>query len=177
MNGAPTEQLLEIEEILPILNEISLFGVLSEKQLYTVFRLLEKSHFEQGEFVFERGDPPSHIYIVWRGRIELLLDTGGSYLAQTVFDIGQCFGETSAIGIEPHTASAIAVEPTDLIVLPTSALFKIWKTDKALFGMLVLNIAREACRRLSRSNETLLHYFAHHEVHTPPPVELQQDPD
>jgi CRP/FNR family transcriptional regulator, cyclic AMP receptor protein len=174
VNSHPTEPLLEVEEILPILNTISLFGGLTEKQLYEVFRLLEKSHFEKGDFVFERGTPPSHIYIVWKGRVELLLDIGGSYLAQTVFDIGQCFGETSAIGIEPHTASAMAVEPTDLIVLPTSALFKIWKTDKALFGMLVLNIAREACRRLSKADETLLHYFAQHEHHTPHPTELQE---
>lgn len=162
MRKQPVEQLLEIEDILPILNDISIFGGLSDSQLYTVFRLLEKTHFGQGEFVFERGDPPSHIYIVWKGRIELLLDVGGSFLAETVFAVGDCFGETSAIGIAPHTANAMAVEPTDLIVLSTRALFEIWEQDKAIFGMLVLNIAREACRRLNKADETLLHYFASH---------------
>jgi CRP/FNR family cyclic AMP-dependent transcriptional regulator len=160
MKNRPTEPLLEIEEVLPILNEIAVFGGLDDKQLYTVFRLLEKTHFEKGDFIFERGDPPSHIYIVWAGRVELLLDLGGSYLAENIFTVGQCFGETAAIGIEPHTASAMAMVPTDLIVLPIKSLFAIWESDKALFGMLVLNIAREACRRLNKTEETLLHYFA-----------------
>jgi len=151
---------LEIEEVLPILNEIAIFGGLSDKQLYTLFRLLEKVHYPKGEFVFEKGDPPSHIYIVWKGSVELLLNMDGSYLAETVFTVGQCFGETSAIGIQPHTANAVAIEDTDLIVLSIRAFFSTWETDKELFGMLALNIAREACRRLSKADQTLLHYFA-----------------
>jgi len=175
MKQNPIEALLEVQDILPILNDISLFGGLTKDQLNTVFRHLGRAHFEKNEFIFERGDPPSHIYIVWKGRIELLLDIEGSYLAQTVFAVGQCFGETSAIGIEPHTASAMATESTDLIVLSTHSLFEIWEIDKALFGMLILNIAREACRRLSTSDETLLHYFAHHEHRSvlPEPLPIQ----
>jgi CRP/FNR family cyclic AMP-dependent transcriptional regulator len=165
VNTQATEPLLAIEDVLPILSDISVFGGLTEAQLHTVFQLLERASFKRREFVFEQGDPPSHIYIVLKGKVELVLNVEGSYLAQAVFPVGHCFGETSAIGIEPHTASAIAVEPTDLIVLPTSALFKIWELDKALFGMLILNIAREACRRLAKTDETLLHYFAHHEHH------------
>ena len=165
MKTQATEPLLAIEDILPILNDISVFGGLTEAQLHSVFQLLERASFKSREFIFEQGDPPSHIYIVLKGKVELVLNVEGSYLAQAVFPVGHCFGETSAIGIEPHTASAIAVEPTDLIVLPTSALFKLWESDKALFGMLILNIAREACRRLAKTDETLLHYFAHHEHH------------
>ena len=150
---------MKIEDVLPILNEIAIFGGLSEAQLHMVFKLLEESHYDKGEFIFETGDPPSHIYIVRKGQAELLLDMGGTYLAKNVFTVGECFGEVAAIGIEPHTASVMATEPTDLIVLPKTALFSIWNTDKELFGQLVLNIAREACRRLSKTNEVLLHYF------------------
>ena len=162
MKRPNTELLLEIEDILPILNDIAIFGGLSDKQLHTVFRLLEKTHFHKGEFIFEKGDMPSNIYVVWRGRVELLLDVGGSYLAENVFTVGECFGETAAIGIQPHTASAIAMDDTDLIVLSNKSLFSIWDTDKELFAALALNIAREACRRLNKADEVLLHYFANH---------------
>jgi len=151
--------LLEIEKVLPILNRIALFGGLSDKQLYTVFRLLERVHYDRGEFIFEAGDPPSDIYIVWTGSVELVLDAGGNSLAEAVFTVGECFGETAVIGIERHTASAVAKEDTELIVLPREGLFSLWDTDKEVFGMLVLNIAREACRRLGRADEVLLHYF------------------
>jgi CRP-like cAMP-binding protein len=63
------------------------------------------------------------------------------------------------IGIQPHSASAVAVEPTELIVLPRAALFSIAESDPPLFAQLALNIAREACRRLHATDETLLHYF------------------
>ncbi len=72
--------------------------------------------------------------------------------------MGDCFGETAAIGIQPHSASALAVEDTELIVLSRAALLSIFDSDKELFGMLILNIAREACRRLHKSDEIFLHY-------------------
>ena len=37
------EPFLKIEEILPILNKISIFGALNEKQLFAVFRLLREN--------------------------------------------------------------------------------------------------------------------------------------
>ena len=43
--------LLDIEDVLPILNEISIFAGLSDKQLYTLFRLLEKTCYKKGEKV------------------------------------------------------------------------------------------------------------------------------
>ena len=162
MSNHPSEPLLEIEDVLPILNRIAVFGGLSDTQLYEVFRVLEKAHFHRGEFIFEKGDAPSHIYIVWKGRVELLLEVKGSYFAEMAFSVGDSFGETSVIGILPHTAGAMAVEDTQLIVLSKEALFSFRKSDPSLFTMLVLNIAREACRRLNRADETLLHYFADH---------------
>ena len=152
--------LLEVENVLPIVSKIALFGGLSDKQLYTIFRLLETTDYDQGEFIFEAGDAPSEIYIVWQGSVELVLDAEGSPLAAAVFGVGDCFGETAVIGIERHTATAVAKEDTKLIVLPREGLFGLWETDKELFGMLALNIAREACRRLHRADEAMLHYFA-----------------
>lgn len=154
---------VDVESILPILSKISLFGGLTDAQLHVVFGLLEQTHYDQGEFIFEEGDPPSDIYIVRTGSVELVLDAEDSRLAEAVFTVGQCFGETALIGIEKHTAAAIAKEGTDLIVLPREGLFGLWETDKELFGMLVLNIAREACRRLHRADQVLLRYFANHQ--------------
>jgi len=156
-NGIP---LIEIEEILPILNKIAIFGGLSDKQLYTIFRLLEKIHYKKGERIFEKGDSPDYIYIVLKGSVELFLDVSGNCLAENVFTVGDCFGETSVIGIIPHTANTIAKEETDLILFSREDLFTLWDNDKELFGMVTLNIAREACRRLNKADQTLLYYFA-----------------
>jgi len=47
---------------------------------------------------------------------------------------------------------------TKLIVLSRQTLLSIFNLDKEIFGILILNIAREACRRLHDTDEILLHY-------------------
>lgn len=149
---------LEIADILPILNEISIFAGLSDKQLHTLFRLLEKVCYKKGEKVFEQDSQPSHIYIIQSGSVKLVINEKSDPLELIVFGQGQCLGETSVIGIQPHAATAIAIEDTELIVLSRNALLSLVKTDLDLFSILILNIAREACRRLHKTDEILLHY-------------------
>jgi CRP-like cAMP-binding protein len=151
-------QLLDIEDILPILNEISIFAGLSDKQLYTLFRLLEKVRYKAKEKIFKEGEQPSHIYIVQSGRVKLVANAEQTPLELIVFEEGQCFGETSVIGIQPHAATAISMEDTELIVLSRKTLLSLFKSDLELFSTLILNIAREACRRLHKTDEILLHY-------------------
>ena len=150
--------LLDIEDILPILSKISIFAGLSRKQLDTLFRLLEKAHYKAGETVFIEGSKPSHIYIVQSGSVKLVVNAKQTPLELIVFEEGHCFGETSVIGIQPHAATAISVEDTELIVLSRKALLSVFKVDLELFSILILNIAREACRRLHKTDEILMHY-------------------
>ena len=150
--------LLDIEDVLPILNDISIFAGLSDKQLYTLFRLLEKTSYKAGEKVFEQGSQPSHIYIIQSGSVKLVINEKSNPLELIVVEQGQCFGETSVIGIQPHAATAITVEDTELIVLSRNALLSLLKSNLDLFSILILNIAREACRRLHKTDEILLHY-------------------
>ena len=150
--------LLDIEEILPILSKISIFAGLSEKQLNTLFRVLEKAYYTAGENIFNEGQQPSHIYIVQSGSVKLVVDAKETPLELVVFEEGQCFGETSVIGIQPHAATAISVKDTELIVLSRNALLSLFKIDLELFSILILNIAREACRRLHKTDEILMHY-------------------
>ncbi|KPK45266.1 MAG: hypothetical protein AMJ65_00275 [Phycisphaerae bacterium SG8_4] len=150
--------LLDIEDVLPIINEISIFAGLSDKQLYALFRLLKKVSYRAGERVFEEGTQPSHIYVVQSGSVKLVVNAEQTPLELIVFEKGHCFGETSVIGIQPHAATAVCVEDTELIVLSRSALLSLYKSDLGMFSTLVLNIAREACRRLHKTDEILLHY-------------------
>ncbi|OVE78391.1 hypothetical protein BVX99_00060 [bacterium F16] len=161
MNDRCREPLKDVESIRHIVNDIAILAGLDENQLDTVFSVLQYMSFARGSFIFEKGDYPQDIYVILKGSVRLLLDIGGEYLEKMVFTRGQCFGETSVIGIETHTASIVAAEDTELILLSRKELFRFYKTDKDIFCMLVLNIAREACRRLNKTDEILLHYFAH----------------
>jgi len=152
--------LLEIEKVIPILSKITIFGGLTDNQLYSVFKLLEKTSYKMGEFIFRQGDDPTHIYVVMSGRVKIVFEAEGTPLEIIEFGVGQCLGETSVIAIMPHSASALVTQDTELIVLSRAALLSLFESDKELFGRLILNIAREACRRLHNTDEILLHYFS-----------------
>ena len=152
----------EKKDIIPILSDISIFGALSEEQLHFVSKLLKKVHYSSGEYIFRQNTEPSHIYIIRSGEVKIIADVDDTPLEIIALGIGRCFGETSVIGISPHSANAVAVKDTELIVLSRESLLSIFDSDKALFGLLILNIAREACRRLHKTDEILLHYVHKH---------------
>ena len=155
---AKSYALLDIDEVIPILSDISIFAGLSDAQLYELFKLLQKTRYSAGEKIFEEGEEPSHIYIVQSGSVKLVVNAEDTPLELILFEEGQCFGETSVIGIQPHAATAVCVEDTSLIVLSRNALLSLYKSDLEMFSTLILNIAREACRRLAKTDEILLHY-------------------
>jgi len=158
VEGKKYQPLLDIENVLPIINKISIFAGLNDKQLHSLFELLQTISYKAGETVFYQGTEPSHIYIIQSGRIKLVVSKDDTPLELAVFGQGDCVGETSVIGIQPHVATATAIEDTDLIVLSKQALLSIYKQDLELYSILLLNIAREACRRLHHSDQVLLHY-------------------
>jgi len=156
--------LLDIENVLSILSKISLFGGLSEKQLHFLFKKLMKVSYSAGEYIFRHNDEPRYIYIVKSGKVKIEIDSDEGVLKLCIFGVGECFGETSVIGIQRHSANAIAIEDSELVVLSREVLLSIYDEDKELFSELILNIAREACRRLHKADEVLLHYVHHQKL-------------
>ena len=150
--------LLDVENVLPILNRISILGGLDDTQLYAVFHMLEVEHYKKGELIFRQGDAPSHIRIIRTGRVRIVENVSGTPMELCEFKAGDCFGETSVMTVQQHTASALSVEETELLVIPRDKLFQLYDTDPSLFGMLMMNIAREACRRLNKTEDIMLHY-------------------
>ena len=118
----------------------------------------KKTSYKKDEIVFRQGESPTHIYIVESGRVRLFIEEDYTPLQMFEFHPGECFGESSLIGIMPHTASAICIEKTELIVLSKAALHSLYKDDIELFALIILNIARETCRNLAKTDDILKHY-------------------
>lgn len=159
MANKPCLPFTALERVLTILDKISIFGGLNQTQLSEVLRSLEVVNYKKNEFIFHQGDMPSFIYIVSTGKVKLFIEAGHIPLEFIELGTGKSFGEIALVGIQPHTASAIATEDTELLILSNKALLNFLKTDKDLFSLIVLNIAREACRRLGQTENILSHYF------------------
>ena len=146
----------EQQEIFAMLNKISLFGGLTAGELEFLLPLMTTTTFSQNKTIFSQGDSPNNIYIIKSGIVKIVKTLDDIEVNLVTFNEGNLFGETELIGIFKYIASAIAVTDIELIVFPKSALYSLHSTNLKLFSKIVLNVAREACRRVAHSDEILL---------------------
>ena len=155
----PQEPFIDIDRALAILDRTPLFGGLSDAQLCQIFFRLKKVDYRANDTIFHQGEPSSYIYVVLSGVVRLVFDVEDHPLVKQELLPGDCFGETSVIGIQSHSASTVVDQDAELMVLGKEDLMDIFAEDKELFSQLILNIARETCRRLHETDELLLQYI------------------
>ncbi len=128
-------------------DKISLFGGLSDRQLDLMLPYLKFASFSKGHYVFKQGQLPSSVFIVLSGEVNLQVRRDDGSYATMSYSAGDCFGETSLIGIQPQLGSALVVADTEVVVLSRSCLLDVVAYDQEMFGILMMNIAREVSRR------------------------------
>jgi CRP-like cAMP-binding protein len=154
--------LKDIESVLPILSDIAIWGGVTEGQRDKIFKRLETGIFKEGEYIFRKGDEPSYIYIVRRGKVDLIITDRQINLEKTTLMVGECFGVASLMAMRKHTYTAIALEDSEVMVLSRQALLQLRQEDIELFALLMMNIARELARRLELTDDILLDYMQTH---------------
>ncbi len=150
------------DSVLLILSNISIWGGTSDKQREEIYRLIETGVFQEGDYIFQKGDEPLYIYIVKSGRVDLLIGDKGIVLEKKTLSAGECFGVASLMSMHRHTASAVALEESEIMVLSRQALLRLQQIDIELFALLMMNIARELARRLKLTDDILLQYVQTH---------------
>ncbi len=154
--------LIDLDSVIPILSRISVWGGLTDKQQQEIYQRLEVGTFKKGEFIFRKGDQPSHIYIVKSGRVELSTSEQDVSVHKETVETGGCFGVAALMAIQVHMATAVAVEDSEVMVLSRQALLSLRHDDIELFALLMMNIAREIARRLKLTDDILLQYVREH---------------
>lgn len=150
--------LLSTDIILPIIKKVTIFSGLNDSEARRICESCSVMEAKVGEIILQEGTPATEIFIILSGKVTVVLGLKDEPMVLTEFDAGNCIGEASVIGIQEHSASAVVTETATLLVLSRQVLMDIFETDKALFSMLILNIAREIARRLHHTDEVLLHY-------------------
>lgn len=73
-------------------------------------------HFAANEEIFEKGDPGNSLFGVLQGRVRIYtVSAEGERALLNILEHGDLFGEIALLDGLPRTASAGAMEPTDLL--------------------------------------------------------------
>lgn len=149
---------IPFSDVAQILKNVTVFSGIDDKNLRMICDRCEVISFDTGTVIIEENTPATEIFILLKGSVAIVLGLQEEPFELLRFGSGNCLGEASVIGIQKHSASAITVEKSSLLVLSRSVLMEIFEIDKALFSLLILNIARELARRLHHSNELIMKY-------------------
>ena len=140
-----------------MLSSISFLGGIAGDQRAILYHYFETAEYKKGEFVARRGEEPSHIFIIKRGEVDLIIEDNDLKVTKRRFRPGDCFGEAALLSLINNTASFIAAEDSELIGFSRKAFNLLRREDPAVFAQLILNLARELARKLQYSDEILLH--------------------
>jgi CRP-like cAMP-binding protein len=84
--------------------------------------------FKNGQVVFAEGEASSFLYLVVSGRVQILKDEKGKLVPISSIGPQDFIGELSMFSDEARSASAIAVEDSELMVIKKSDIRKVLRS-------------------------------------------------
>lgn len=137
------------------LASIPFFSGLDPASLESVGRGMRTRRFRRGEVIFHQGDPGDALFIVSSGAIKIVLpsETGDEAILATL-RVGDVFGELALLDGAPRSATAVAIEPSETLVLPRDRFRDLLATEPAIRDALLASLAGEL-RRLTNHVEEL----------------------
>ena len=136
-----------------MLAEIPLFARLDDEARTTLAGLLRGESCNAGETIFSVGERGDTMYIVRRGRVRIVIENDwGERIVLAENGPGEIFGEVTLFEGGTRTATAIAVEATQLYVLDRDDLLEL-VTRRPSSALAMLSVMGG---RLRSTNELLM---------------------
>ena len=115
---------------------------------------------DRDEVLLREGEPTPFLGIVRTGRVALRLRVPGrGPITVVTVEPGDIFGWSAVLAPYRATATAVAVEPTEAIVLDAASLRLALESDEDLAAALYPRILRSVTRRLEGTRLQLLDLF------------------
>jgi CRP-like cAMP-binding protein len=131
---------LRIEDIL---GKLPLFRRASAAQLRKLARRAEVRRAAKDTALYLRGDPATGCYVLARGLIKLSLRApGGAEKVLRLVGPGETFAESVIFDERPQPVDAFVLADSQLVFLPSRALYDMLDHDRAFARALLANLSR-----------------------------------
>ena len=100
------------------LKHVPLFQHLSDEDKVRLAGSIKLQSLKKGEILFNKGGAGDALYIIKKGKIKIFLSShAGDEVLLAIFSEADFFGEMALLDGMPRSADAIAIEPTELLLL------------------------------------------------------------
>jgi CRP/FNR family transcriptional regulator, cyclic AMP receptor protein len=135
-----------------VLRTVPLFASVPDEQLRLLATVVSRRSATRSSIIIAAGDPTDSLYIILSGRLKVMMsDADGKEVILSMLGPGEFFGEMGLIDDNPRSASVVAVEPCDLLVI-TRRDFRKCMADNLEMAMAVM---RGLVRRLREADRKI----------------------
>ena len=143
------EKIEESESLELALSQIPVFGLVIEKNLTKLARLVHVREFETGETIIRRGVNQSGFYLIRTGSANIVRERpDGTTSVVAVLRPPELIGEFALLDDSPRSTSVVAAEPSELIGFFKPDLMDIIATNPGMGCKILLRLAEELSHSL-----------------------------
>ena len=133
-----------------VLKSVPMFAAFPEDQLRTLMSVVMRRHAPRGAVIMAEGDRVDSLYIVISGRLKVMMgEADGKEVILGILGAGEIFGEMGLIDDGPRSASVVAIEPCELLVV-TKRDFKKCMAESFDTAMTVMRVLVRRLRAADR---------------------------
>lgn len=111
-------------------------------ELLEKYGVIKKS-FDKNDIIFEEGNLPLHYYQIISGEVKMSnYNDDGREFIQGIFYNGQSFGEPPLFLNQKYPANAIAVENTEIFILPKENFMRLLEENPKVSIQIIENLAQ-----------------------------------
>jgi CRP-like cAMP-binding protein len=134
-----------------IIRGAPLFNDLYDDEIDIVLKECNVLQLSPGEKVFNEGDVGEDIYLILRGKVNIV--KGEILIAE--LQKADLFGEMIIVYEGTRSTSAFAQTHTDLLIVNYQSVMKMYDKNPRAMSIMMLNLARLLAERLKKSNITV----------------------
>jgi small-conductance mechanosensitive channel/CRP-like cAMP-binding protein len=128
---APEKQ-MESAPIATILREIEIFSPLTKQEITTLAEKFILGYFTRGERLIQQGEEGTTFFIIKEGRVSVNVQVGEAIKKIKELEAGDFFGEMSLLTDEKRSATIIAEDETEVLILDRNDFAHILKRKPAI---------------------------------------------
>ncbi len=139
------------------LHRLPTFEDLSRKELEAVAPLCEKRRIAKGVTLFQEDRQATRLYVLDAGRIVILMNGAHGQRAM-VYTVqpGESFSWSALVPPRRYTASALAIESSDVYEIDGRKLSRLFKREPALGYKIMCRVSQLVSKRLRHTRLQLL---------------------
>lgn len=141
--------------------ELGYFSFLSEEDFSAIGEFFQCRQVDAGEILWKEGDPCDYLAFIVEGRLEIKKETEfeGKEVVLAVYSDGAVAGELCFLDGSSRAVTALALEPTSLLILSRDRFAQLTQEHPALGVKLLKGMLLAVSTRLRKSFERLAVIF------------------